>query len=353
MEMPGMRHPTARGGDLEAEAEALLGGGGALDEPVPEWVPPVLERLAFIRSLPVQLMCTAVHATLLALVAYYSTWVAQAAGMAEGPCATRSALALILVCVASSMDWCSMIRTIRNAALPSPWDARRLNRKAAYDSLSMYPAAIVGNFVFATLPPVIWLRSALAEVAVLALAVTIMSLAHNALNSLTFTFWAIYTDTWQREFVRALTGGGLSYDSAVEEYRRLNACRKTVAHALEEVITPFLLVYMLGQAVLLYDFEYRPWGGWPYLLWFVSQTVAVVFFMDPWIGLNDWPEELCAQVMESEELRWTPGERANFVAHVGATRVKVHFFEFEMSKSFRTALPIFFFGWWLYATELR
>ena len=27
--------------------------------------------------------------------------------------------------------------------------------------------------------------------------------------------------------------------------------------------------------------------------------------------------------------------------------------EFEMSASFRTAIPVFFFGWWLYLTELR
>ena len=70
---------------------------------------------------------------------------------------------------------------------------------------------------------------------------------------------------------------------------------------------------------------------------------------------NEWPNELAKEVMENTELEhaaWSPTERCNFCAHLAATRVSVNIFEFEMAPTFRTALPAFFFSWWLYMTEV-
>lgn len=70
---------------------------------------------------------------------------------------------------------------------------------------------------------------------------------------------------------------------------------------------------------------------------------------------NEWPNELAKEVMESIELEhaaWSPTERCNFCAHLAATRVSVNIFEFEMNPTFRTALPAFFFSWWLYMMEV-
>ena len=46
------------------------------------------------------------------------------------------------------------------------------------------------------------------------------------------------------------------------------------------------------QAILLYDFELRAWSGWPFLVWYVANVLTFVASMEPWIGLNDWPDHL-------------------------------------------------------------
>ena len=57
--------------------------------------------------------------------------------------------------------------------------------------------------------------------------------------------------------------------------------------------------------------------------------------------------------MESTELTWAPSDRTNFVTLVSTTKVHIAFFDFEMTPGFRTGICIFFFGWWLYITELK
>lgn len=71
------------------------------------------------------------------------------------------------------------------------------------------------------------------------------------------------------------------------------------------------------------------------------------------LSFNEWPEELLAAMMESRELSWPIAERQYFVTHVQVTRQALSYFDFEFSSSFRKAVPIFFFGWLLYMTELR
>ena len=90
-----------------------------------------------------------------------------------------------------------------------------------------------------------------------------------------------------------------------------------------------------------------PWGQWPVGLAFAFNALSLVGVLEPFIGMNGWPSRLQAQVMESPGLQWAPGERTDFCAHVAATKVSVEFGEFEMGKGFRTALPAFFFGWWI------
>ena len=77
------------------------------------------------------------------------------------------------------------------------------------------------------------------------------------------------------------------------------------------------------------------------------------FPIEPFQQFNEWPDELAKEVMESTALTWSLSERSDFCAHLAATRVSVNVFEFEMNPTFRTALPAFFFGWWLYMTEVN
>ena len=86
---------------------------------------------------------------------------------------------------------------------------------------------------------------------------------------------------------------------------------------------------------------------------FVSNTLIVLVGFQEYVGLNDWPDECARELMESAELGWTPSEKTDFVTHVRVTHVHFQLFGFEMSRGFRMAVPILFFGWWLYMTELR
>ena len=153
-------------------------------------------------------------------------------------------------------------------------------------------------------------------------------------------------------FTKQVLTGELSYEEAVVAYTAVNKERKAVAKSLMNASNTFIL-YFLYMAIVLYDFEIRPWGGWPFVLVYISSTLMLVLAMGPWLILNDWPDELLFEMFESTELAWSPTERSNFAALIGGTKVKIHMLDFEMSHGFRTALPLVFFGWWLYMTELK
>ena len=120
-----------------------------------------------------------------------------------------------------------------------------------------------------------------------------------------------------------------------------------------------MATYLLGMAVVLYDFEIRPWGTWPLVVFFITNALCVrcdrpihpkntalpllpatpcsltqrwrsvesrlrsmcVLSLDPFLSLHDWPDELATEVMESTELAWSPSDKSNFVVLVTTTRV--------------------------------
>lgn len=130
-------------------------------------------------------------------------------------------------------------------------------------------------------------------------------LMHQCLNAVGFVYEATYTEQAQKAFAAMMfhRERGPSYEDAEEAYRRVNATRKELMRNIENGGTLFLMPYLAQQALLLYDYELRPWGGWPLGLCFVVNAFTFMVFMNPLVGLNDWPEELAAEVMESRSLR--------------------------------------------------
>ena len=246
-----------------------------------------------------------------------------------------------------------MLMQSRNAALPQPWaHGDKLAMVSAKKALANVPVTVLVVLVMGFVPYIIWLRHALMPVVPAMILEVYCIVQHNMLNAVTFEFKAIYHDATQRRFVHKLTTGEFAYDEAIAAYSKVNTARKAVANGLMTSAGPFWVLWFCPQAVLLYDAELRPWGGWPLGVVFVTNILTVLLILNQFVGLNDWPDELSAGVMESAELAWSPTERSNFVAHVAATRVHVQLFGFEMSAGFRTALPLVFLGWWLYITEL-
>ena len=77
------------------------------------------------------------------------------------------------------------------------------------------------------------------------------------------------------------------------------------------------------MAIVLYDFEIRPWSGWPFFVIYVTQALGVILQFIPWLALHDWPNTLCAELMESSKLAWSPSDRTNFVTLVQSTKVRI------------------------------
>ena len=142
------------------------------------------------------------------------------------------------------------------------------------------------------------------------------------------------------------------HPSAVAEYALVNKERKGMSRALRRFQLSFGL-WMLAMAVVLYDWEIRPWGGWHFALVYILYALVLIAQLSPWFALHDWPDELCQELMESTELTWGPSDRSNFATLVTTTRVPIALFDFEMTPGLRTGLPLVFFGWFLYMTELK
>ena len=342
--------------DLESESEALLGNHE--DAEMTPWVGRVLDASKFIRRLPAQLLLTAAYVAVMVYSSYAATRAAIAAGLASADgCSTRACLFWVVTCIVQIADWCSMLFMMRGEALeehlPSPWDQNKLSRQCVNKCMKMWPGEGLAALIFGMVPALIWLRNGMSEFIGAALLDIPIALLHNWLNALTFNFYAVYAKAWQHEFTNSVTSGELTYAAAVVSYSRVNSCRKALSSVLERCLPTTMGLFLLVQAILLYDFEFKPWSGWIFGVWFVFNVLVMLMGFEPWIGLNDWPEELSSLVMESRALEWSPSERTNFCMHVAATRVRIRFFEFEMGPSFRTALPVFFLGWWLYVTELH
>lgn len=297
-----------------------------------------------------------------ALAAYATTLAAHSAHLANlnthsshTLCATRASLFFVIGAVCMVVDFASMLVYLQvSTDMPSPWDNATPVRRAINKSISHVVPMTVAAFTLGIVPVIIWLRDGgLADFAGAAVLLVLIYLAHNTVNAITFHFQQVYLEDMESAFLCALKANELDYDAAVNAYSDVNANRKKFGRSVSRGFFSFFLCYLLMQAVVLYDAELRPWGGWPFFLIFVANTCVTIMAMEPFIGLNDWPDEVAKDVMECRELGWNPTERSNFWAHLRATRVSISVFDFEMSHTFRTALPFLFVGWWLYMTELR
>ena len=338
---------------MQDEEEALLGAAEGAAAPPPAWVATALSWSSFARRVPGKVALTIAYLALWAAAIAIQIRAAQVAGLAVGECAARACLFMIFHGSFCLVEWLAMLFYLGDNKLPSPWNVGRLNREAAHESLSELPAAVIIVSLTQMLPTALWLRGALSEYAPAIPVLLILAVAHNWIAMLGPGHWIYYLGKTQREFTEALTNSEMGYDEAVAAFSSVNACRKVVSRAMERCEAGAWLLFLALQATLLYDFELRPWGGWPLGLCFVANVLSFVLMMGPYVGMNEWPLEVSREVMESRELRWEPSERTNFCAHLSATRVQVCFFGFEMGSEFRTAFPIFFFGWWLYLTELH
>ena len=320
----------------------------------PDWVPRVVKWTSVIHRPVVKLGLTAMHFAIFAYAAYATTDAAIAAGYAHTRgCAARASLFYIIGCIMMPLDWVSMV-ILQDKELPSPWAPMSKTTLAAlHETLSALPATLVVIVIMQMGPVMLWLGGEGLSAWIPALCLQVLGfILHNLCNALTFNFWAVHNGMTQAHFTRRVTTGELTYEEAVSAYMAVNQQRKALARALSFASVTFMLIFAY-MAVVLYDFEIRPWGGWQFVLVYVSNCLILILTMNPWLSLNDWPEEFCAEMLDSTELAWTPGERSNFAALVTGTKVKISVLDFEMTHGFRTALPLVFFGWFLYMTELR
>ena len=330
---------------------------------VPAWVPGVLASSC--AGFPALVSWYVVHCAVYAYSGYAATRAIEAADLVNesdargGGCATRAGLFFYVVCAMAVVDPLVSLGAMSDPTLASPWGGwgmeggeRRRTLRAARDALLTVPVAVVASGIMLLLPIVLWLRRGLGEFAVAAGLMLVDNVGWQYLTAVTYTLWAMRNAAEQRRLQDAITAGDLTPEGATERFSRVNAQRKALGRAMEKGGISFALV-LLQQVVLLYDFELRPWAGWPFFVLFVTNCLSCFMLFDPWIGLGDWPDELAVAVMESERSGWTGADRAHFCARIKATRVNIRIFEFEMNHGFRSALIFLFFGWWLYMTELR
>ena len=326
------------------------------EEAVPAWVGKLITRSTVFQKWPFQLVLTIVHAANLGYNMYAAMMAVHAAGLAyDGTmgCAFRASLWFQIWLVMIFMDWLSMIFCSRDPALPTPWKQDKLGLAVSHTSFQEFPIIVLVASVLQFTPLLIWLRHGLAEYVGNCVLLFFLGIQHNILNTLTFDYWARYMTAAQKKLQHQLVTGELPYDAAINAFKSLNSTRRAVAKSLANGAFFFWALFLVQQAVLLYDFELRSWGSWPFLIILICNTVSFLLFLTPWIGLNDWPDELMVEIMESSELAWSPSERTNFAQFVATTKVNITLLQFEMSSSFRTAVPLIFVGWWLYMNELE
>ena len=233
--------------DLEAESETLLDQ----EDAAPPWAETAVIKAAFVfrRRPVVQALVTAAYFGVMIYTAWVTTRTVQVAGLADSVgCAVRASMATWTMLLCVTQDWCMMVIKLWDPALPCAlFDSSKLSREAAQASFSMFPAIVVIGWVFQVGPILLWLRHGLADFASAAVLLCMLGPVHAALNTATFNFWAFYLQQWQREFQTAIRNNEQSYAAAVESYSRLNACRKTVAEALEPSTLGFMIFFLMCQ----------------------------------------------------------------------------------------------------------
>ena len=207
----------------------------------------------------------------------------------------------------SFVDFVATLFIMRDKDLPNPWDSTKVSLAAVQKSVGeIFPIVVVG-FIIQLGPVIAWIWTAIDHfICPMVLQITGYFI-QNIFIACTYNFWTAHNDLVQINFTRRLTTGELTYEQAVAEYALVNKYRKAMSRALASASWSFQL-YMLMMAVVLYDFEIRPWGGWHFALIYVMYAISLVLQLSPWFALHEWPNELCREMMESTELAWSPSD---------------------------------------------
>ena len=338
---------AAPGSDMEAP---LL---GTADGDLPRWMARLQAASKPLYSTGTQLAVALFSAALIGSSAVAVAHGALESGHAHSTgCAVRASLYWVVMSVQVFADLISMFCFMHDPSLPTVYDADA-NTEAIRRSFADFPTNFVVVLVLNLTPTLLWLRNGGLAMGAIVVGLVALWLPIYLVATCQFSYLAQLATVSQEGMEKALEEGHLSYDAALDMYNEVKAVRRVASSMLTKTCNIIFPLYLFSMGVMLYDFELMPWGHWPLGLAFLTNMVAMMAFMEPFVGLNDWPDKFARLVMEARALGWTPTDRTNFVTYVKTTRVHVRFLEFEMGHSFRVALPAFFFGWWLYVTELR
>ena len=337
-------------------------GNGALlvNEPqsydqhdVPSWVGAAISKASILRRSSVQLLSVVVMGGLLAGAAYFSADATVAAGYVHTiPCGFRASLFILISALMNLIDFAGMLNVMGDKDVPSAWAQTKQAQHAMHKSLSEALPVFIVAYTLNMGPVIVWLWAGISRFAIAICFHVVATVMQIALATFTWSFWSAHCDMSQAKLTKRVVTGELSYEAAVTEYALVNKERKALARGLGKMQGSFGL-YLLMMAVVVYDWEIRPWGGWHFALIYILYALTLVLQLTPWFAMHDWPEEFCRELMESTELAWSPSDRSNFATLVTTTKVPIAFFEFEMTPGLRTGVPLVFFGWFLYMTELK
>ena len=319
----------------------------------PAWVSGVIRKASVISHSTVQLLAVVLLGGVYAGVVYGSADATVAAGYVHTiPCGFRASLFILVSAVMNWIDFVGMLIIMCDKDLPSAWDQTKQAAHAMSKSLSEALPVFMVAFTISMGPVIVWLWAGISHF-VYAICLQILGMAMNiTLATFTYSFWSAHCEMSQAKLTKRVVTGELSYETAVTEYAVVNKERKALSRGLGKMQCSFGL-YLLLMAVVVYDWEIRPWGGWHFALIYCLYALTLVLQLSPWFALHDWPDEFCREMMESAELAWSPSDRSNFATLVTTTKVRIALFDFEMTPGLRTGLPLVFFGWFLYITELK
>ena len=321
---------------------------------LPRWVTRALAASIIVHRPPVQVLLVLFHLGCHIYGAYAAMEAAVAMGYADSvwPCGFRASLFFTAGCALMVVDWIVTLIAMKDKGMVSPWDNTKQAKAAVHKVLSEFVVVVIFSWLILWVPVVIWLRNAIDKFIVALILMLIAELFQQFGTCFSYSFWAVHNEMTQEKFAKQLVAGELAYEEAATAYCSVNQERKAVARGLGAVSFA-MAFYALMMAIVLYDFEIRPWSGWPFFVVYVTQALGVILQFIPWLALHDWPNKLCAELMESAQLAWSPSDRTNFVTLVQSTKVRIALWDIEMSPGFRTAFPLIFFGWFLYMTELK
>lgn len=259
---------------------------------VPAWVIKIANATKCLQSLPVQLILVAVEIVIWVYASYAASKAAFAAGYVDSlPCAGRATLFFSLVALMACVDFLVMVRAIGHIDMPNPWMFSKQGAAAMYKSLSEMVISVPVYLLIFWLPLCLWLRDGFDEFVVAAPLCFVALVIHNLCNACTFSFWGKHLELTQAKFAKRLVTGEFSYEQAVAEYATVNLERKASAQFLSSSSISIGILFV-SMAVLLYDFEIRPWGGWYFGVLYISQALSIILIFNPWLGLHEWPEVL-------------------------------------------------------------